>query len=162
MLQNEQIIKVIPLPGDLFGKKRALLISHFIWIGGFITIRGSVGFFDSNETEFNPENRFIPSSADESIFQEYEFQDITARRDRLVNAEGVVVPEKIFKVVDGVVTTEQEPNPDVYKNEYDYFRQLPLEIICPNIQGKVIEEPILTAIEINALQLWNKNKIIRK
>lgn len=149
MLQNNQIIDIIPLPG-LLGKQQAGLISHFVWIGGYIRICGSIAFFNEGD-ELIPENRIIG----DSLFTEYKFQDIVAMKDRFVNSEGHVVPEFIES------EEGQMPNPDVYKNEYDFFRQTPLGLAIDTVEGKTIEEVMLTMIRYNFLDLFNEGKIKR-
>lgn len=156
MLQNDQIIDVIPIPGDsIFGKVRAILVSHFIWIGGYISIKGSVAFFNEG-VDIIPENRFVPQTEDDKIFSEYKFEDVVAKRERMVNVSGEVVPAEIE---DPENPGTFLPNPDVYKNEYDFFRQFPLETIIPSISGKVMEDPVLACIRLNLLDLWSKGKI---
>lgn len=144
ILSEDQIILKIDLPDNSYGKGQKILISHFVWIGGYIKIMGTVAYYDGNE-----------KIEDDPAFREWKFADVVAMRERMVNTSGEVVPETMD---DG--EGNQIPNPDAYKNEYDFFREMPLNAIIPSVTGKKMEDSVLTAIQMNMFDLWNKGKIV--
>lgn len=160
MLANDQVEIIIPLPGLFYGKKRAILISHVIRIGGYLIIRPHMGFFNGSETTLTAENRFIPITEDDkAVFSEYELQDIVAMKDRAVNVTGNVVP---WKITDPNNIEQEIDNPDVYSDEFSYFKNLPLSTFFSSITGVTFGSSQDTAIAYNLLDLWNRGKILKK